>query len=123
MERERKKSLTIAENLLQLIEMKQKGRTSTYCRHSKKKEMEKEEKKIIIIIIIMRTTIIINPGQRTRSGLTKSRHEYEYTKKKLIIYVGASAQGRGSTTTIRKIPFPDLPFLCSSTEASQETKI
>jgi len=47
--------------------------------------MEKEEKKIviiIIIIIIMRTIIIIiiNPRQRTRSGLTKSRHEYEYKK-------------------------------------------
>jgi hypothetical protein len=65
--------------------MKQKdprkeGRTSTYYRHWKKKEMEKEEKKIIIII--MRTIIIIiNPGQRTRSGLTKSRHEYECKKK------------------------------------------
>jgi hypothetical protein len=95
MERERKKSLTIAENLLQLIEMKQKGRTSTYCRHSKKKEMEKEEKKIIIIIIIMRTTIIINPGQRTRSGLTKSRHEYEYTKKKTNNLCGCKCPGDG----------------------------
>jgi len=30
--------------------------------------------------------------------------------------------GMGSTTTIWKIPFPSLALLCSSTEASQETR-
>ncbi len=54
----------------------------------RRKKWKKEEKKIIIIIIIIMRTIIIiviiiiNPRQRTRSGLTKSRHEYEYNKKK-----------------------------------------